>query len=410
MAARATKPNDDVVLHEGWIRVVDDAGLKATGRGDVRIVWQPAPAVRARTKLRTLWKADEGEVELAIERRRGSGRSRFGLDIDLTGPRPLTDVDAAFLEPVHVGNGRRMSAVTFDLVNFPLLDRPRKARAGDWLLGLAPKAPASDFQVLREAGGYGLTATGRIEREDGSSFTSAAAELLLDSVFHFVSFAAGAWVLPVAVDGLDDRDQVVWRKWEIYRTSPWASHLRWLPQRDQQPFIDLFAAWNERWGNRYWRDVLSRVIYFTMAANEPRADLGLTLAQAALEMLSYAICVKESGTLTDADFAVGSKKNASDRIRQLLIDGGISAAIPASLAALTSLSGPSPTGDGPAAITWLRNRLAHPIKSKVMSSLGAEMFEAWRLSVWYLEASLLSLLKYRGNVWSRVSGVLEPFV
>ena len=63
----------------------------------------------------------------------------------------------------------------------------------------------------------------------------------------------------------------------------------------------------------------------------------------------------------------------------------------------------------------VRNKVVHPpnnIRSIEWPS-GNELFEAWQLTMWYLELSILRLLGYRGNYTSRLqlhgwSGRTEP--
>jgi hypothetical protein len=172
--------------------------------------------------------------------------------------------------------------------------------------------------------------------------------------------------------------------------------------------IDLFSGWHARWEDPYWREVLQRVTYFFVDANRSIVDIGLMTSQSALESLSYAISVIDRKSVTPAAFDARSY-SAAQKIRGLLTDTGLLATVPRSLGALVALVTPTPVQDGPAKITWLRNRLVHPLKSARSSANNAPTYEAWRLALWYVEASILSLLGYKGTVWSRVSLTDEAF-
>jgi len=357
----------------------------------------------------TVFTDEEGTVEFARARRRAVASAKIGGQLRGTARGYETALDGFFDQAVEVGRGRGLSAVRFELVNFPLLEGMLPTTAGPWTLAIAPKVPAATFDILRREGGYALTATGRVERSDGRRFTAHAANEVLDSLFHFLSFAVGAWSAPTLLAGLDDHDNVIWNRWEISRTSPWSWHPHWLPRRGQQAAIDLFGQWHGRWADPYWKEVLGRATYFMMAANQPIVDVGLTTAQAALETLAYSICVTERKSLPATAFEPRSRYTAAARIRQMLTDMRLASTVPMSLTALTAFPHGSDGSDGPAKLTWLRNRLAHPVKSARSATYSDETFEAWRLAIWYVEATLLSFLGYAGTVWNRVSMADEHF-
>jgi hypothetical protein len=69
--------------------------------------------------------------------------------------------------------------------------------------------------------------------------------------------------------------------------------------------------------------------------------------------------------------------------------------IPPELDALRAVLS-EPGFDGPRAVTWLRNRLVHPMDSGEPDRIEHAVLQAWQLSMHYLELLLLHRLGYRG--------------
>jgi hypothetical protein len=405
----APPPNTDIPLYDGWIRVRDSAGLTSTGRGSVFLAWQPVPRIRFQAVLPTLLTDERPTVQFAISRRRASG-STFVTNTQIGNNRGYleTGLEGFFERGVEVGSGRGLSFVTFELPNFPEIETTLTTAVAQWTVAIARSGSTQTFTTLRRDGGYALTGTGRIERTDGRPFDAPAVAAVMDSLFHFLSFATGMWSQPTLLSGYDNGGNVIWQSWEVWRSSRWELRPHWLPRRTQQNAMDLFRAWHARWSDPYWKEVLERTTYFFVDANRSIVDIGLLTSQSALETLCYAISVVDRKSITASAFDARSYP-ASMKIRGLLADVGIPVAVPGSLTALAGFT-PAPTiGDGPSKVTWLRNRLVHPLKSARTPANSTEIYEAWRLALWYVEASLLALLGYTGTVWSRVSLADEPF-
>jgi hypothetical protein len=162
-----------------------------------------------------------------------------------------------------------------------------------------------------------------------------------------------------------------------------------------------------RWSDADWKQVLQLAIDLYVTANhQESSQIGLVIAQSALELLAWAILVERRQTLSPEGF---EKLAAADTVRLLLELAGVPRAIPAALNALASTSPPGQKGgtwrDGPHAVTDLRNGMVHPTKSRRVK-LGVPTlpwFEAARLSLWYVELVLLRLLDYEGPYRNRLT-------
>jgi hypothetical protein len=96
------------------------------------------------------------------------------------------------------------------------------------------------------------------------------------------------------------------------------------------------------------------------------------------------------------------KLSAGDQIRQVVELCRLPVDTPPSLPALAALQTPNrQVTDGPDRISYVRNAFVHP-KRGAHRSTSALTVDAWRLSQWYLEVGLLSLMGYSGNYKNRV--------
>jgi hypothetical protein len=131
----------------------------------------------------------------------------------------------------------------------------------------------------------------------------------------------------------------------------------------------------------------------------------IILAQSAFELLGWTHLVEEKLALSDKGY---ENLAAMDKLRLLLSICGIPAAIPASLPRLSAAAKAKENQwkDGPQAITEVRNALVHsnPAKRKKMFNVRHMIvFEAWNLSLWYLELIMLKTFNYNANYSSRVA-------
>lgn len=95
--------------------------------------------------------------------------------------------------------------------------------------------------------------------------------------------------------------------------------------------------------------------------------------------------------------------HAAQNLRDLLARAAIDPAIPAELTVLHQWAADSQPeiGDGPEAITWARNRLAHPKDPGEPYRLEGFLSEAWLLALHYAELLLLHELGYHGHFQPR---------
>ena len=146
-------------------------------------------------------------------------------------------------------------------------------------------------------------------------------------------------------------------------------------------------------------------IYWYAQANtgggSPGIDAAIILAQSALERLAYHYLVVDRKMISGKGF---DDLRASDRLRMLFTVCGIPNEItdttPDIRQANDTFRKESKWVDAPHAITDIRNSLVHPVSKKKVHGCYVD---AWKLSLWYLELSVLALCGYDDTYTSRLT-------
>jgi hypothetical protein len=242
-----------------------------------------------------------------------------------------------------------------------------------------------------------------IKRADGSSFTADELTTYLTGLQMALSFASGRWVAPMLVAGFD-RNRLVHEQWRMWRCDlPETSAAWWDPHRahDLRELVRLYlGAW-------YDEDKQDRVRYYTHhvieAGRESALEARVLLLGAANEYLWW---VRQPGTRSEVKerrHALG----ASNVIRELLDFAGVPRTPPPELHGIGALiaghtAPDSDVTDGPGAIVWVRNRIAHPKDANQPYRINSLMWNTWILALQYSELILLHELGYKSRYRPRV--------
>jgi hypothetical protein len=325
----------------------------------------------------------------------------------------------SFKAVVGVGDeSTQMVRVVFHLFNFVELYGTRRSLEtidpesrlinhvdlsyGGWNIELKSLYATSDnFKDLKTKGGYRLTHVGRLEKVNRTPFSGKDANDSLKALHYFLSFAKGGWCEPVCAIGYDVSGNRTWECWSSPR-EPWQTPVSWFDPHNSSQIVSLFPGFMTRWANEDWCEALREVIYWYLNANQSShgTDAGIILVQAAIERLSYEFAVKDRRLLTANGF---KDLRASEKLRLLFSSLGIPLDIPVETPELQSLTIKSQMNwlDAPQALTEIRNYLVHP-ERKRRAQFGRVYYEAWNLSLWYLEMSILAICGYSGTYGNRL--------
>lgn len=329
--------------------------------------------------------------------------------------RSFTTKDYSFttgghLEEQVVRSARKLDRATFHLVNFrnltgnEVLQTRRQVWRGrivfesyPWriILDARPNL-ATMVQALNDRGGFGITHVGQVNRLDGAGFTGKQLEDLLDALSVFLSFARGFFVCCLLPIGFDRNAEPCWTAWRMKRIDPWRGTMTWLYSLGAPDLANLFPLFLSKYQDPFWRDVVQHAIHYYLGANLPKpTSTGVTLAQAGMEALAWAL--RADGVINESRRSFNGKP-AAQRMEMLLDYCKIPLDPPRHL---RNLIGETPAGSGPARIAHMRNRIIHPDRiGRAFTSAG--WFDAWRLSLRYLELSILRVLGYSGSTVNRL--------
>ncbi len=263
----------------------------------------------------------------------------------------------------------------------------------------------NNLKALKANSGYAVTQLGLLQRDDGAKFNSAEANSVLEAVSYYLSFACGRWTIPFLAQGLGEDGAARWTVWDSGRVMPYRFRHSWMDTRHRQHLEGPFSGFFARWSDESWRDVVRLAIHWYVEANSQAGSVegAIVLTQTALELLASAALV-ENGTWLSQDGY--SKLPAADHIRLLLTWANLPLAIPAELGDLAKAALANNCTDVAAALTWIRNSVAHPSPKNRQSLLRSSAIargEAWVLGLWHLELCLLRLFGYSGTYGSRLT-------
>ena len=280
-------------------------------------------------------------------------------------------------------------------------------KADGWVITIAATGRTNELEERLEAhGGYVITHMGQIVREDGAVFNSDQLDDLLTCLHHFLSFTLGCWAglaLPV---GFDNDGNRVFEQWGIRRVAngPWNAIGSWFDRHHGDFLSQVFPGFLSRWQDATWRQTLASAVYWYLEACDHSigvgVDTGVILAQTALELLSWTYCVRDRALLLPETFEKPGALKASDKLRMLISNLGIPREIPSILSRLCNPS-EGKWHDSLHAMTDIRNSIVHPDKkARVTDDL---YYQAYQLSVWYLDLVLLHLCGHGGHYANRLN-------
>lgn len=412
---------DPVRLFQGNATLVWQDHTHA-GEADVLLRFLPTPRVVIQARFQM-----PSDVALSMAWN-DSFDPAFALDgqrIDGFGGKRRTDGDCLELawnpgrEPLERGDAQsgELVCVVSHLFNFPDFRGGRHAASkagtvppmlvldeGDWRISIhalpGKMATAEAWNRIREEGGCFLTHVMKLEHKNDAPFSVAEAKKQIIALTHFLSLVKGSSLWAVCDVGLDAKGNRIWESFCAPRLGnpPYS----WADRFHGHQVEVLFPLFAKRWKQSdAWRDCLDHAIYWYNQANtgdgQPGIDSAMILVQAALERLAHHHAVVDRKMISAEGFK-GLK--ASDKFRMLFSSLSIPMDIPASMSAIQNAAKRCAWVDAPHAITDIRNSLVHPDTKKRVKDC---YFEAWKLSLWYLELSILAMCGYKDTYQSRLT-------
>ncbi|SFN47869.1 hypothetical protein [Variovorax sp. OV329] len=268
------------------------------------------------------------------------------------------------------------------------------------LQSLPNNATHKAWERIKSEGGCSLTHVAKLERKDGKPFSGEEAGEQRFLLTNFLSLIKGGRCSTVCEAGIDAGGEKTWAMFASpYISSPPYSWFN--PFKGSQAEL-LFPLFAKRWQqSEEWKDCLRSTIYWYVQANtsggSPGLDAAIILAQSALERLAHHHLVVDKKMVSSEGL---DRLKASDRLRLLFSSLNLPIEIGTATPDIQKAALNFKWVDAPHAMTDIRNELVHPISKKQIANC---FFDAWRLSLWYLELSMLALCGYDDTYTSRLT-------
>jgi hypothetical protein len=255
------------------------------------------------------------------------------------------------------------------------------------------------FDRLKAGAVYEETHVVEIAYIDKSDISGVDAIKIIQTLNCFLTFVKGSWCQLVMPEGFYDGERV-WFQLNAPREA-YRNPSSWFPIHSAKAVQTLFENFYPSHSKPELIELWQTLIYWYQNANnnERGLDAGIIIAQTAMERLSYFVIVQDSGMLSEKGF---KDLRASDKFRLLLSHYKVDLNVPESLKKMTSNMTKCRWTDGPHAVTDIRNALVHP-KMQNRDAIHASMYDAWRLTMWYLEVCFLKFFNYKGSYTNRLT-------
>jgi hypothetical protein len=413
--------NDPVELYEGPLEL-ERPLAPLRGTGSVRLAWVPSPRISFELEsdpVVGLQFGDDATLHLLAK------GVRVPVWVQATNTRlgppdkGETITSGLISDSADVGNpAAGLTHVIFHLVNFVKFEgKPLRAwidaaehhwrgrlefDIGQWHVTLDQRHDlgSGGSPRLMDEGGYAFTHTGMLRRGDGATFSAADALRVLNVIGWATSFASGRRSYPILPVGFQG-DAAVWEQWRVPTLDSWAPRTSWFPAGSATSLQSIAQGAMRRLSDEDWRDTAMFVLGSFVGGNGATSlDPSLVIAQMGLELMSWALLVREGSAVSAEGF---ERLRAHDRLRLLLSTASVPRDVPATMQNLSARAR-SENIDGPGVLTYLRNRIVHPPRQRGVAFRAQdldELFEGNTLACWYLELAILRFLGYDGRYVNR---------
>jgi hypothetical protein len=384
-------------------------GSPVTMRGKVIVDWSPQPKLALRFAL------GRPSVEIArlldgkLQAQDPSGFLSLDLGEDwmLQYRQDGGTLDASLRRAEHLDK-RDPDQVVFHLINFDHLHERNPGGSGyHGLRDISLAGGGWTFALIGSrlnrakvrAPGYEVTHVGVLSRTDGKPFSKESAANLLDGLRYFLSFARGRWSWPCCYLGVS-RGECCWFLAENPKVvDPLTDDHHFSFTSSKDAMVKSFAGFVDIWQKKLWKEPIRAALSWYLDSERAlSAETALLSSLTALELVSWLLVVEEREILS-ADGC--NRLPVSDHIRLLLTLLGLPVGFPKHFSAMETYSSEKSRkwGDGPTAITELRNSIVHPRRRNTFFQAPiAVQRQARDLALLYLESALLKIFGFDAEI------------
>lgn len=257
---------------------------------------------------------------------------------------------------------------------------------------------------LEEKGGYIVLYAGELTCKK-DSLTHENTREIFHCLDTFLSFLNGRRTSALFIQGIHD-DDIIWCDYTDYFVDPYKFVQSWPPSYSIVGLNDLWNNFISIWHDPDDKNFLTSLIHWYVEANGHAgfSEGSIILAQTALELVYNWWIIEQKGMLLGKD---SENISASNKIRLLLSQANIDFKAPIGFTNLQAfIDSTNNVSDAPEAIVYIRNAIVHSQveKRKKLSQIHSKVkYEALQLFIWYIEMTLLRILKFDAIYFNRCS-------
>lgn len=262
----------------------------------------------------------------------------------------------------------------------------------------------SKLDLLKENGGYQILYNGKIIVHK-KSYNFKQAHEILNIIGHFLSFISGKKNAPTFLTAIHD-DVILYTDFTGYANHMYEYRASWSNELSTSYINDLFLNFHDIWkSNADNKSFLVYIIhwYTEINCNSGYSEGSLIMAQTALELLYNWLIVENKRLIIGKD---SENISAANKMRLLISHLSINYDVPEKFTNLEKFKNDNKCIDAIDAIVQIRNAIVHSQeeKRKKLSEIHSlVIYEAVQLSLWYIELSLLYILKFTDEYTNRCS-------
>ncbi|RDC64028.1 hypothetical protein [Adhaeribacter pallidiroseus] len=254
---------------------------------------------------------------------------------------------------------------------------------------------------LKNKGGFFLLYSGELTKKKGPINLKE-----LKDVFrcfsNFLWFLNGRRCSPLFIQGIV-QDNTVWTDYSRNLVDQYKYIITWPKRYSIEGLNKLWQHFSNDWKNENDRNFFISAIHWYIESNSNSgfAEGAIIMAQTALELIYNYLIIEKKKLLKGKDAA---SILASNKIRLLLSLLNIDFEIPSAFLHLQSIAKRLEAEDAPDVFVKIRNAIVHSqeVKRKELTNMHDEVkHEALQLALWYIELSLLYILKFDGKYFNR---------
>ena len=264
----------------------------------------------------------------------------------------------------------------------------------------------TDFQELKSKldrkGGYIVLYVGELTKKKGT-ISLEKTEEIIHSFSTFLNFLNGRRCSPLFRTGFCEGDSI-WCNYTNYHVDQYKNVNSWSPSFLIEGLNGLWQEFNSLWMNAEHKPFVVGIVHWYTEANlqSGLTDGAIIMAQTGLELIYNWLLVEQKRFIIGQD---AMNLSAANKIRLILSVLNVSNEVPLSLIEFNKfVKEDSDIQDAPDGFVQIRNAIVHSnmAKRKKIADLSDMVkYEALQLGLWYIELSILYILKYKGHYKNR---------